>query len=172
MDVWVVCWLLVAVGIFYSDFFTVCGDYFGFWQLFGAICSSHCWFTWLSKCGYWSICWYRMLAQTDYAEDYGLFEYRVVRRKLLTNMIQTLKWNPVFWISVLFTVSFINNTRHLQNIIDECRYFLFSHLQYTCTGNISLEFCIHWYVCCLVDSVFIFAVCTLLHSIYPSIIHN
>jgi len=40
----------------------------------------------------------------DYAEDYGLFEYRTVRRKYLTKMIQTVKWNPIFWITLLFTV--------------------------------------------------------------------
>jgi len=44
------------------------------------------------------------MAETDYAEDYGLFEYRTARRKYLTKSIQRVNWNPIFWISVLFTI--------------------------------------------------------------------
>lgn len=44
------------------------------------------------------------MASTDYAEDYGLFEYRTTRRKYLSKAIQSAKWNPIFWLSVLFTI--------------------------------------------------------------------
>jgi len=44
------------------------------------------------------------MAGTDYAEDYGLFEYRTVRRKYFSKAIQSVRWNPIFWISVLFTI--------------------------------------------------------------------
>lgn len=37
------------------------------------------------------------------AEDYGLFEYKE-RRQCLTRMVQFVKWNPIFWLSVLFLI--------------------------------------------------------------------
>jgi hypothetical protein len=43
--------------------------------------------------------------EEEYGETYMMFEYNTVRKRYITKMIQEVKWNPILWISLLFTVS-------------------------------------------------------------------
>eukprot|EP00026_Physarum_polycephalum_P013533 Phypoly_transcript_13945.p1 GENE.Phypoly_transcript_13945~~Phypoly_transcript_13945.p1 ORF type:complete len:285 (+),score=19.81 Phypoly_transcript_13945:172-1026(+) len=40
----------------------------------------------------------------EYGETYGVFEYPSGRKRFITKVIQEAKWNPIFWISVAFTI--------------------------------------------------------------------